>query len=216
MQAILRERILERLLALRSITEKYAARDPSFPGAVGDWHDATARVLGELRHPLAGLAAAERGRVIAAADGLRDPDERAERTTTRRSARAVAAASLARTEQALRGELAQVEARLMALRSQIAEMVARVHAQNPIAPRGDRPREAWLRGVWRSLNGEPKARAQQAYLAGLMPWVDRLYVLGEVLDNLMEDGERPRRGGDRRRSGAAAGGATAGSREAGQ
>lgn len=189
MLSVTRERVLERLLALKAVTDLYAVRDPAFASSAVDWLEGTARSLGALRHPLASLAAAEKGRVLAAADGLRDAEIRSEKTTARQAERAGAAAALARVEAHLREALDRAQATLAGYEEQMANLVAYSASKQPIPERGDRPRELWLRDVWKGLvvNGDGRANQTQLFLAARLPWVDRLYVLGDVLDKLLDE-----------------------------
>jgi hypothetical protein len=186
MLALTRERLLARLLALREVTDLYAHRDPAFGPGVMAWLEGTEAALAPLRHPLTSLAAAERGRVLAAADGLWDPAVRGERTTPREAERASAAAAALRVEEALRSALQGIETTLGALEEQMCQLVACASAREPIPLQGGRDREGWLRDVWGGLrDGDPKLAQLHRYLATRLTWTDRLYVLGGVLDRLL-------------------------------
>jgi hypothetical protein len=186
--AIERERLLDRLLALKAVTDLYEARDPDFPAASVAWLEETSQALGKLRHPLASLAVAEKGRLLAAADGLREPDVRGEKTTHRQAQRAGAAVALARTEARLRDALERVNATLAGYEEQIANLVAYAASKQPLPQQGDRLREVWLREIWRALavDGDGRTAQTQLFLASRLTWLDRLYVLGNVVDKLFD------------------------------
>lgn len=188
MLAIERERLLDRLLALKAVSDLYEARDPTFPGASVAWLEETAVALGKLRHPLAGFAAAEKGRLLAVADGLRDPDLHREKTTPRQAQRAGAAVALSRAEARIREALERVDATLAGYEEQLANLVAYAASKQLLPAQGDGTREAWLRGIWGALavDGDGRTHQTRVFLASRLTWVDRLYLLGNVMDKLLD------------------------------
>ncbi len=189
MLAMTRELLLERLLTVSEVTDLYAAHDPAYVTAVLQWIDETERALTRVRNPIAGLAAAERGRVLAARDGFVDTTLCSPKTNPRKAERAAAAAALSRIEDAVRSAVVATDAALAPLLEQTAQLVAIASAQRPIPMQGSTPREEWLEAVWRELglDGE-KTRALHCYLTARLAPVDRLYLLGNVLDNALSNG----------------------------
>ncbi len=187
MIALTKERLLERLLALPAIIEKYDVRDPAFVPDALAWLQTVETALGQIRHPLASLASAERGRVLAVLDGLRDPELKGENCSARQAERAGAAASLARVEAAMRLAVMRLDDLLNGLAQEMALLLAHVSSSRPIPLPNGEQREIWLRRVWEGLliAGEQQSLQSHAYLSARLAWVDRLYLLDDLLGNLL-------------------------------
>jgi hypothetical protein len=180
-----REKILGHLQETPALIDRYQRRDPAFPAAVLAWLAAIEETLGQLRLPLASLVAAERGRILAVGDGYRDPALLDERLTPRMATRAVASLALSRVQQALSARLAEIDAQFAAWREKMSQFLAIATTKVPIPLPPTEPRDAWLASVWKGLNVNGEVQGMYRYLGAAMQPADRLFLLDEVLGNLL-------------------------------
>lgn len=183
MQSVIRETIVSALLEVSSLTERYATSDPKYVDAVCRWLEATETSLGKLRHPAAGFVAARRGLVEAASDGHR-PDA-VEPGQSRKMRRAVAAVAVADVEERLGDEVMRLDASFAEWYERMSQLVA-VAAQHTDFPAPREPQEAWLMEVWRTLDVGNGAQGMFEYLSARLSRTDRLYVLDQIMRNVLE------------------------------
>jgi hypothetical protein len=165
------------------LTTRYARTDPRFVEEVSRWLEATETSLGKLRHPAAGFVAARRGLLEATADGHR-PDG-VEGGQARRVRRAAAAVTVAEVEARLGEEVMRLDATLAEWQERMSQLVA-VAAQHTDFPAPREPREAWLMEVWRTLDVGNGAQGMFEYLSARLGRTDRLYVLDQIMANVLE------------------------------
>lgn len=108
---------------------------------------------------------------------------------SRKAVRASAALALGRVEEALRSEVAAADARLAEGRERIAQLLAVATAAAPIPLPPTEPHNAWLGRVWRGLDVNGATHGMYAYLNAAFTASDRLYMLDEVVANLLAAGE---------------------------
>jgi hypothetical protein len=185
--ALTREMALSRLLEVPRLVDLQRGRDPAFPEQVLAWLGRVEEDFQRLRSPVVALVAGQRAALLAAADGLRDP-QLAPGTPARKAARAATALCLGRVEAALRQTEAETQARLDQAREKLVQLLAVASAGKPLPLPEGAPREAWLARVWRELGGNPATQSLYAYLSAALRPSDRLYLLGDVLDNLLANG----------------------------
>ncbi len=190
MLAVTRELVLGHLAELSTLVNKYGDRQ-AYVQEVLAWCMRVEQSLGRVRSPLASLVAAERGRILATPDGLRDPEVKDE-SNKRKVTGAMAAVALGRVEGALRGKVAEIDAHFDSLREKLASFLGAVSVKQPIPlpPPVGHEREAWIRRVWSSLGSHAETRALYSYLNAAMAPQDRIYLLDDVLTHLIE-GDAP-------------------------
>lgn len=184
MLAYTREKILGHLQETPGLTDLYQRHEPSFPSAVVAWLAGVEDSLSQLRLPLASLVAAERGRILAAGDGFRDPAI-PERMTPRKATVAVAALSIGRVQEELRRKVAEIDGKFDAWREKMAQLLAVATAAAPIPLPPTDPRDIWLATVWKGLNANGETQGMYRYLGAAMQPNDRLFILDELLGNLL-------------------------------
>lgn len=185
MLAYTRERIIGHLQEASRLVDLYQRREPSFPAAVVAWLAGVEESLGQLRLPLTALVASERGRIIAVGDGFRDPALVTERTTPRKATLAVAVLALTRVQEELRRKVAEIDGQFDAWREKMAQFLAIATTKAPIPLPPTEPRDAWLATVWKGLNVNGEVQGMYRYLGAALQPNDRLFLLDEVLGNLL-------------------------------
>ena len=183
MLAVTRESIQRQLVELPAIIDLYAQGEPAFVPKALTWLNATEKAMSQLRQPEAALMATLRGRLLAAQDGLRDPEVGAG-LTPRKALRATAAICLSRAESVLRERVNAIDAQLQPIRTQMAQLISVCSLMRPISLTPSDPREIWLRAVWNGLPINDAVRPMHAFLTTALGPTDRLYLLDELLVNM--------------------------------
>lgn len=185
MLAITREKVLEHLREVPRLADLYRDRDPAFRERVLDWLSQVEESLGRLRNPLASRAAAERTTILAVADGLREPGIDGS-VSVRKATRATVSLALRRVEEALRELVESTDRKLDEGREKMTQLLAVATAAQPIPLPPTEPRQAWLEKVWRSLETSNGTQGMYAYLNAALRPSDRLYLLDEIVTNLVQ------------------------------
>lgn len=185
MLAIERETMAACLAELPRLVDTYQQADPNFTPQTLQYLQTLEERLGRLRSPLLGVCAAERAAIIAAADGGGESEAPPRRGSPRRAARLASAAALRRVEEALQTRVGQIDARLDILREKLHQVLAVSTASRPIPLPPTEPRSAWLAGVWAGLASVNEARSLFSYLSATLDRVDREYLLGDAIDNMI-------------------------------
>jgi hypothetical protein len=185
-QTVLRQELLEHLARLPAVFELYRNADPRFMPEAVAWLSAIEATLLRFRSPKASQLAAERGLILAAADGYRDPQvASASQAASRRGASATTALCLGRAEAAVRLHVEAISEQLDAMKVKMAQLLAIGSSARAIPmPRGE-PRTAWLSQVWAGLVVNEETQRMHMFLAASLATVDRLYLLDELLSNLL-------------------------------
>ncbi|MDT0305794.1 hypothetical protein RM780_02295 [Streptomyces sp. DSM 44917] len=180
-----RHMLTAHLLDLPRVLDRYAAADPAFVGEALAWLSSVEQTLLKLRRPLAGQVASARGRILGAKDGYRPNGAVSSGTTPRQAQRAVTAAALTETDNALRDIITGIDTRLDGYREKIAQLLAVASHARPLPTPGDQPRDPWLRSLWSDLATTPDTAGMHAYLKAALAPGDALDLLGELVDNLL-------------------------------
>ncbi|BDV41898.1 hypothetical protein GURASL_08210 [Geotalea uraniireducens] len=181
-----RERLLAHLQDTGSLIDLYQHRDPRFSERVVAWLGDLEQSLAQLRLPLVALVAAERGRILAAADGYRESAVGGERLSTRRVTLAVASLALDRVQNEVRRVIADIDAKFDTWREKMAQFLAIATTKAPIPLPPTEPRDAWLATVWAGLNVNGEVQGMYRYLGAALRPTDRLHLLDEVIGNLLD------------------------------
>jgi hypothetical protein len=203
MLAFTRESLLGHLRRTPEITDLAARRDPAFPDRVAAWLGQAEESLQRLRSPLLSLVVGQRASLVAVSDGLRDP-RISPSASTREARRATAALCLIRVEEALRQAVATVDGKLDEAREKMLQLLAVASAANPLPLTPPDASEEALRRLWMSLGEIDTTRTLHTYLNAALTMSDRLYLLREILENLLagNEGGSDATGGTRVPSGA--------------
>lgn len=186
MLLVTREKILELLLRIPGLTDRYARQEADFVPGVVAWLSDCERTLQSLRHPLAGFVAGERGLLLATADGAAQENMRPEGRSRRKIQRVAAARALARVEDRLQGVVQDIDSRFEIMRDKLAQLLAVASAHQPIAmPVAGQQRQDWLEQTWQGLSLTPETQTMYSYIQGALGKHDRLFLLGETVDNLL-------------------------------
>lgn len=183
MQSVIRETMVTALIEVSSLTARYAQSDARYVEEVSRWLATTETSLGKLRHPAAGFVAARRGLLEATTDGHRP--EGVEGSQSRKIRRAAAAVTVAEVEGRLGEEVMRLDVLLAEWHERMSQLVA-VAAQHTDFPAPRQPREAWLMEVWRALDVGNGAQGMFEYLSARLGRTDRLYVLDQIMANVLE------------------------------
>ncbi len=187
MLAITRYQLLEHLSELPAIVDGYARRE-LFVQHVLEWMSRTEGSLQQLRNPLASQFAAERARILAVSDGLRQNGLTTERISKRKAERAITALALNRVEESLRNEVHAIDRKLEDMREKMASFVAAVSVRIPISAPPPEPRQEWLRHSWQRFGELEETRKLYVYLNASLSPSDRLFLLEEIVQDLVGDG----------------------------
>lgn len=185
MQAMIREQLVSALLQCPSLIDLYQKREPLFASRVIAWLSEVEKVLQQFRLPLAALVASERGRILAAGDGYRDLQVQGERLSPRKAGLATAFLALSRVQEELRRVIGEIDGKFELWREKIAQFLAVVTQKIPIPLPPGEPRPAWLGQVWTEMGASEETQGMYRYLNAAMPASDRLYLLEEVVGNLL-------------------------------
>ncbi len=185
MQAIIRETLASALLKLPALVDAYQQRDPLFATQAIHWLGELEKAMQQLRLPLAAMLAGERAKVLAVNDGYRDPLLPGERLSSRKAQAATASLALNRAQDEARRLIAGIDAQFDLWREKLAQFLAIATQKTPIPLPPTEPREAWLAAVWRQLDVNGDTQGMYRYLNAALPASDRLYLLNELLTNLL-------------------------------
>ena len=182
-----RERIASHLLEISSLVDRYQQRDPAFVEQVIKWLGELEKVLLQLRSPVAAFIAGERGKIIAVHDGLRDPHIIGAKLSPRKASMATASLVLARVEENLRSTITEIDTKFDAWREKMSQLLALASMKHPIPLPPTDPRQRWLKKVWRQLGQCDEAMGMYVYLNAVMSQSDRLHLLDELTQNMLDD-----------------------------
>ncbi len=177
MQAIIRETLASALLKLPALVDTYQQRDPLFAAQAIHWLGELEKAMQQLRLPLAAM--------LAVNDGYRDPLLPGERLPSRKAQAATASLALNHAQDEARRLIAGIDAQFDLWREKLAQFLAIATQKTPIPLPPTEPREAWLATVWRQLDVNGDTQGMYRYLNAAMPASDRLYLLNELLTNLL-------------------------------
>ena len=108
-----------------------------------------------------------------------------EGSQSRKIRRAAAAVTVAEVEGRLGEEVIRLDELLAEWHERMSQLVA-VAAQHTDFPAPRQPREAWLMEVWRTLDVGNGAQGMFEYLSARLGRTDRLYVLDQIMANVLD------------------------------
>ncbi len=180
MQAYLRERLIEELMRLHNLANRFPDHSPAFLQDSLDWMKDLEQLLTRLRHPLGGLIASHRMQMEAAIEGHVEET----RHSRRKAARFRIIDILAQVDEQLRGEVARIDARFDEWRDKIAQLAALASARSPIDL--TQPLDnARLKAIWQQFGEQQEGANMHRYLSAVLNDNDLLYLLKDIIDNLL-------------------------------
>jgi len=178
-----REIIVDKLLELPALMDLYQKGEVSFSVRAMSWLQDVEDALSRLRSPLTSLVARERARIIAAADGFRDPLNGEGRLSRRKSLNVTASLALADVEQGLVARVHSIDQKFDIWRDKLAQFISVASNIMPIPLPMTEPRQVWLANLWKDWQQIEETRAMHSYLNTVMAKADRLHLFGELLEN---------------------------------
>ena len=185
MLALTREKLSAHLQEMPSLIDLYQRRDPMFINRTVTWFSVLEKILLQTRNPIASFVAVERGKVLAISDGYRDPSVPTSSTTKRKAGFVTTMMVLGRVEAVLLDTLNDIDAKLEIWREKMTQFVAVATNSHPIPLPPPEPRQAWLKEVWRQFSISVETQSMYNYLNAAMDASDRLYLLGELVENIL-------------------------------
>lgn len=184
MRTVQREQLLEHLERVSELANLYATSDARFVDRTVEWLKEAEETFQRFRIPSASMAASERGKILSVRDGNIDAAVVDPKTPRRKALRVVACAALVRVEQEARNHVEKIDRDLDVFRDKIAQLLALASQRSPIPMPGAERREAWLARIWKSLEGG-ETGGMYNFVNASLPLVDRLYLLDEIVGNLL-------------------------------
>jgi hypothetical protein len=178
-----REILLEKLLKLPALIDAYQRNDVGFVERSNHWLQELEQSLNQLRNPLTSKVANERGRVISALEGYRDPALNGGRVSRRKAVNVTTSLALSEVETVLVAQIQDIDGKFDLWREKLAQFISVASGMVPIPLPPTDPRQDWLKQIWANWKTIEETRAMFNYLNTVMSPSDRLQLLGELLDN---------------------------------
>ena len=185
MLALTREKLVTHLQKTPSLVDMYQQRNPAFVEKTVTWLAELEQILLQVRSPLASHVAAERGRILAVFDGYRDGQISTKRVTRRKASLATTMLVLGQVDTSIQKVLDDIDGKFAIWREKMAQFIAVATNSHPIPLPPTEPRQAWLREVWRQFAVTNETQGMYNYLNTVMSRSDRLYILDELVGNLL-------------------------------
>ena len=187
MLAYTREQIITHLHELPSLINMYQEQDFRFIEKSIQWLVSVENTLIALRNPLASYVAVERGKIIASHSGYQNENISPEHLSKRKIRMATTALVLSEVEESLHQIVIDIEKQFSIWREKMAQFVAVATNNNsgaiPLPP--TEPRNEWLKSSWANFAVSPETQGMYNYLNTAMSQSDRLYLLNELIENLI-------------------------------
>lgn len=185
MITVLREELLAQLGELPALIDLYTNTDGQFVEYALDWLSKCESVLMRFRSPLAGQVANQRGRIVVANDGYQDPLLFHQTMSARKALRITARVALDDAEKVISRRVSAINDELEPLRMKMAQLISIASAIQPIPLPPTEPRTTWLQQAWSGLQVNNDTKPMHTFLSVSLSSVDRLYLLDELLSNLI-------------------------------
>ena len=185
MLALTREMLNSHLQKMSGLIDLYERRDSLFIHNTVTWLADLEKILQQTRNPLVSFVAVERGKVLAITDGYRDPSIPENHTTKRKAGFVSTMMVLGRVEAGLLKMLDDIDTKFGIWREKMAQFIAVATNSHPIALPPTEPHQTWLEEVWGTFSVTAETQSMYNYLNTVMDKSDKLYLLGELLDNIL-------------------------------
>ncbi|MDU0353319.1 hypothetical protein RS130_04685 [Paraglaciecola aquimarina] len=183
MRSIAKEKIIQQLMLLTNLTDKYALLDPSYPQKSLAWLVETEKTLEPLRLPIVSRLAALRGILLASDDGYQDPIIAASSRSKRKAKRALTAHIITQAEQALREEIEIIDHGFSELIDKLSQLLAIRFSQQEL-PSTPHVTMGYVDNIWRLLGENQETKSMFRYIEARIGETDRRYLLQSLLDNM--------------------------------
>jgi hypothetical protein len=188
MLAVTREILLVKLLTLPTLIDSYQRNEVNFAAQTNIWLKELEQSLAQLRNPLTSLVANQRARIVSALDGYSEAALSQGRISRRKAVNITASLALAEVEKVLTSRIGDIDAKFDGWREKLAQFVSVASGTVPIPLPPTEPHQSWLKQIWLSWKDIPETKAMYTYLNTAMDNGDRLYLLGELLENQLNGG----------------------------
>jgi|TARA_B110000091_G_C13754045_1_gene449067 hypothetical protein len=184
MRAIAKEKIIQQLMQLANLTDKYMQLDPSYPQKCLIWLLDTEKQLEPLRLPLVSRLSALRGLLIASEDGYQSPDIAGSSRSKRKAKRALSAHIINQAEQALREEVEHIDQQFSELIDKLSQLLAIRFSQQEL-PSTPQITIGYVDNIWQMLGDNTETKSMYRYIQAKIGETDRRYLLQALLDNML-------------------------------
>lgn len=183
MLAYTRERILQHLGDVPSLINLYQQHDPDFIQRTIVWLSQVEGTLLQLRLPPVSSIAAGRARIVACLDGYYDGQLGNEKLSRRKASMLVTSLVVGQAQEQLSKIVVDIDAKFDVWREKMAQFLAVASVKKPIPLPITEPRDVWLKNVWKDLDLGDETQSMYRYINAITQLTDRLYLLGELIDN---------------------------------
>lgn len=183
MQAYIREKLVDALIESQSLMNQYQKNSGNFIPYTLKWLIGVDEELAKLRHPLSSMISAERGKMLSAAEGNIDNPGRSKRKAERFQAVNV----IDTVEQKLREVVDDIDNQFTVWRDKIAQLAAISSRHTPIILSQQQIGNNELKQIWQQFGIPEEGINMHQYLSAVMPQADLLYLLDDVVTNLLSN-----------------------------
>ena len=187
MLALTREKFLGHLQEIPHLIFLYQKGADNFVKETIVWLEQTEESLLQLRNPLASFVASERGKIAAVHDGYIAPDVEITSRTKRKAQSVSALLAICRVEAAMQKTINQIDTQFNVWREKMAQFIAVATTYESIPFPPEEPRNAWIISVWKNFTITDETRGMYNYLNTAMCQSDRVYLLNDLLENLINN-----------------------------
>lgn len=184
MKAIIRERVLDRLMAIPDLVDLHRQQNPMFVDRLLAWFSDSEEALKPLRSPLVARLASFRGQLQAADEGVLHPQVNSESRSPRKRRNALAVVLLQSAEMELREALDNIDKDFDVLKDKLAQLIAIVSSKNPL-PHSMHLTESYLDTIWVSLREFEETQSMSYFIEVQTDLTDRRYLLQGLLGNII-------------------------------
>ncbi|MEX0270649.1 hypothetical protein AB3R30_16015 [Leptolyngbyaceae cyanobacterium UHCC 1019] len=188
MRSVLREQLLECLSTASLLTDEYADLNPNYVEDIILWLKDLEERLQKFRNSNASVITQERAKLLAFRDGGLEPGLIDQSIPRRKAHRIFASMCLSRVVASVHFQVEQIDQDFAQMREKIAQLLALASTRASISMPPSGNRELWLIQTWKSLAGGD-THSMYSYINATLSLVDRLYILDDLLDNLLESVE---------------------------
>jgi len=186
MLVVTREVYMEKLLELPRLIDGYQKGDYNFSEKAVSWLRDLERSLGRLRSPFTSVASIQRARVIKVLDGFGDPGLKVSKRSKRKEISATASLALGEVERELIRGVRDIDHKFDAWREKLAQFISVASNSEPIPmPSEKKIQREWLQKIWRKWGKIEETQGMYRYLNTVMAPGDRLYLLSELMENVV-------------------------------
>ena len=182
MRAYLREKMMQRLAECPTLSSRYLAGGSDCVPRIMRWLEGVEDDLSRLRSPLAGKVSSELMKLASAREGNLPHGT----VSKRKAVRFQAVQAVETVEALLRGEIVRIDEKFNEWGDKIAQLAAISSRRSPIHIDGELG-DAALRQIWKQFGVHQEGANMHQYLSAVMPQADLLYLLHDIISNLLNN-----------------------------